>query len=321
MTNLAWSETSTEAVPLARRFDYWRETVLRHTVARPARAEDRMIEARRMGVAAGPSGIGFWRFDVRFAVPLEVERTAERCRRDGGDDLFIAFPLQPIGDLAHNGRNGPIARGEAVLFDPARPWKSSLSLMDQFTLQFPRQRLTAAGEDLERLAGQALPIDAGLFELLIGHAGGLSAGGGRMSPTALAASLDFLEQITFEMLGRRIQAGGRAARRDRQLVDAAKREIARRLDDPALSVDTLVRALGVSRSVLYRAFKDEPRGVNAYVTEVRLERAHALLRRNDRQIGDVALECGYENLWTFNRLFRRRFGCTPSQVRPARPLM
>ncbi|MCK6449803.1 MAG: AraC family transcriptional regulator [Alphaproteobacteria bacterium] len=275
------------------------------------------MRARRSGVAAKPGGIGFWRFDVNFGGPILVARTEQRCRQDGGDDLFVAFPLRPIEGLEHNGTAGAILPGQAVLFDTAHPWTSSLDLMDQFTLQLPRRRLAGQGKD-GRLAGRALAVDAALYQLLLSHAGGLAQSGQMLSDTALQASLDFLCQLAIEILGRHENAIDGKGRHERLLLGDAKREIARRLDDPALSVATIALALGVSRSALYRAFRHAPKGVNAHVAEARLERARALLMQDFAlPIGEVALACGYENLWTFNRLFRRRFGCTPTEMRAA----
>ena len=49
----------------------------------------------------------------------------------------------------------------------------------------------------------------------------------------------------------------------------------------------------------------------------RLDFAQARLRnaRSPIRILDIALEAGFTDLSTFNRLFRKRFGDTPSSIR------
>ena len=38
--------------------------------------------------------------------------------------------------------------------------------------------------------------------------------------------------------------------------------------------------------------------------------------RNDRmRVGDIALNCGFNEVSYFNRRFRRRFGCSPMRYR------
>jgi two-component system response regulator YesN len=50
-----------------------------------------------------------------------------------------------------------------------------------------------------------------------------------------------------------------------------------------------------------------------YLTRLRLERAGALLARRGVQVQEVAREVGYSGSRHFSRLFRRQFGCRPSQ--------
>jgi AraC-like DNA-binding protein len=53
----------------------------------------------------------------------------------------------------------------------------------------------------------------------------------------------------------------------------------------------------------------------SYVQHKRVERAKDLLRTSRTPIMAVALECGFENLRTFNRVFRIFTGCTPTAYR------
>jgi AraC-like DNA-binding protein len=55
-----------------------------------------------------------------------------------------------------------------------------------------------------------------------------------------------------------------------------------------------------------------------YVRELRLRRAHNLLSHGNaskEQISDIAYSCGFEDPVHFTRLFRQRFGLTPSELR------
>ncbi|MGH6902403.1 MAG: helix-turn-helix domain-containing protein [Geminicoccaceae bacterium] len=57
----------------------------------------------------------------------------------------------------------------------------------------------------------------------------------------------------------------------------------------------------------------------ARVTELRLQRAFALLSETPtRWISDIALEASLSDISHFNRLFRARFGDTPSALRAQR---
>ncbi len=51
------------------------------------------------------------------------------------------------------------------------------------------------------------------------------------------------------------------------------------------------------------------------VKEERMKRACALLRETDQTVEAVSAEVGYENVEHFNRLFKKKYGCTPMQYR------
>lgn len=53
----------------------------------------------------------------------------------------------------------------------------------------------------------------------------------------------------------------------------------------------------------------------SYVNEVRIELAESLMASTTKTFADIALECGFETLRTFNRVYRSIRGTTPSKVR------
>lgn len=96
-------------------------------------------------------------------------------------------------------------------------------------------------------------------------------------------------------------------------LQAAMRLIEDRLLDPALDAGELMRALGLSRSSLYRAFQPVG-GVNAWIRQRRLEHARDLLahRTGPRPtVGEVAQICGFASDSHFSRAFRKAFGHSP----------
>ncbi len=52
-----------------------------------------------------------------------------------------------------------------------------------------------------------------------------------------------------------------------------------------------------------------------YQTRQRLEKARRRLADDNRRVSDVAFDSGFESIPYFNRAFRRRFGCSPTQYR------
>ncbi|HYK02719.1 MAG TPA: AraC family transcriptional regulator [Thermoanaerobaculia bacterium] len=67
---------------------------------------------------------------------------------------------------------------------------------------------------------------------------------------------------------------------------------------------------------LFTAFHDST--PHRYVTRLRLQRAKMLLRATGRDVGEVALACGFESLGSFTTLFTRTFGTSPARFRRIR---
>jgi AraC-like DNA-binding protein len=100
------------------------------------------------------------------------------------------------------------------------------------------------------------------------------------------------------------------------LLERARRFVSANLYSPELGAETLRRALGISRTRLYRLF--EPTGgVMNYIQHRRLLGAHAALANQDdgRRILDIADEHGFSDGADFSRAFKRKFGYSPSEVR------
>lgn len=100
------------------------------------------------------------------------------------------------------------------------------------------------------------------------------------------------------------------------LLERARRFVSANLYDPELGAETLRRALGISRTRLYRLF--EPTGgVMSYIQHRRLLDAHAALanQSDGRRILEIAEERGFSDGADFSRAFKRKFGYSPSDVR------
>ena len=110
--------------------------------------------------------------------------------------------------------------------------------------------------------------------------------------------------------------GLRAAR-----LAAIKGDVARRLGDERFTVTDIALRRGVSPRHVQLLFESEGTTFTEYVLEQRLARAYRTLADSalhDWTISAIAFEVGFGNLSYFNRVFRRRFGMTPSDARRAR---
>lgn len=106
--------------------------------------------------------------------------------------------------------------------------------------------------------------------------------------------------------------------RDERRVAAALRHIEAR-QGARISIDELAADAAVSLYHFLRIF-EQVVGITPgqYMLRTRLQRAAVRLRRCNDGIAAVALDCGFDDLSTFNRQFRRATGLTPGAFRAQR---
>lgn len=95
-------------------------------------------------------------------------------------------------------------------------------------------------------------------------------------------------------------------------------EIGRRFSEPDFDLDKVASALGLSRRYVQRLLEETAQSFTERLVERRLTCAFAMLtdpRCLHLPIIDIALVAGFGDVSHFNRVFRRRFGDTPSGVR------
>ena len=164
-----------------------------------------------------------------------------------------------------------------------------------------------------------IPRNTAPLRLLIGYAGGLQQSGTLASPALRRLATTYVHDLVALTLGATRDAaatarlrGARAAR-----LQAIKTDIRQNLAKD-LSVAALAARHRLPVRSLQRLFDTDGVTFTEFVLAERLIRAHKLLRdiaHAGRPISTIAFDCGFEHISYFNRVFRTRFGLSPSDVR------
>ena len=83
-----------------------------------------------------------------------------------------------------------------------------------------------------------------------------------------------------------------------------------------IKLETLADIANMSQSAFSRFFKlHTGRTLSDYIIDTRLGYATRMLLDTQDSIANISFNCGYNNLSNFNRLFKRKKGCSPSEFR------
>jgi AraC-like DNA-binding protein len=93
--------------------------------------------------------------------------------------------------------------------------------------------------------------------------------------------------------------------------------------DESITLGELAGLAQMSESYFCRFFKRiTTKTPIEYINAYRIQRAALMLRQPDRKIMEIAMDVGFNNLNYFNTVFRKRYGCTPSEYRRrAQPML
>jgi AraC-like DNA-binding protein len=266
--------------------------------------------------AFGPTAVG-----ALIATPMEFIRHKYHLKDSSDDFRFSMIDIGPI-QYAQAGQDRAYDVGSACFIDQGRPMRGfgagQGSIRNIVVRAAALKSLVTHPEDL---AGR--PVHPGpALRLLDDYLRSLTSL--QESPSSELALIigDHLLDLVAAALGPTAEAteiiaqrGVKAAR-----LRAILAEIARRFRDPDFDLDNVARALDLSRRYVQRLLEETGKSFTEHLVERRLERSFAML--TDRRylhlaIIDVALVAGFGDVSHFNRVFRRRFGETPSGVRAA----
>ena len=252
----------------------------------------------------------------------EFERNAERAAEDGIDVLGIGIQLDG-GSMSGEvpGRAFTVPEGALLLLDLTQPCSVIHPSGASIQIAIPRALAQTFLGPLGPLHG-AVASAAG-SAMLVGHLLQLR----RALPSMERGQQTILMRTVLDLLAVALGRDAVVELPTRAIPDAsaadiekrARHEIEQRLGLPSLSAASLAERLGISRSTLFRLFKEEG-GVQSYIRGRRLDRVKTTLDEPLRHesISDLAYRFGFSDTSHLTRLFKATYGATPTAYRSAR---
>lgn len=103
---------------------------------------------------------------------------------------------------------------------------------------------------------------------------------------------------------------------DKELLDKIVNFIKENLDDPDLTIDTLVDTAGISRSALFKKMKMLV-GISPMelIKNIRLEKAAELIKEGSDNFTQIAYQTGFNDSQYFSKCFKQSYGMTPTEFK------
>jgi AraC-like DNA-binding protein len=255
-------------------------------------------------------------------MPATVRRTS-KLLTDGNDNLrLIMVKRSTTAAIATQfGREVAVDPGGAIVLSNSE--QNSIKFPSQVRLlavNLRRQLLRPLLRDFDAILARPISNRIDGLRLLSIYIEGLIEESALNSADTARLVVTQIYDLAALIMGAARDAGeiakGRGLRVAR--LRAIKADIAEKLASPNLSVQAVAMRQGVSPRYVQIMFEEEGTTFSQYVIGQRLARAYRFLtdpRFADRSITSVAFDVGFGDLTYFNRVFRRYYGGTPSEVR------
>jgi AraC-like DNA-binding protein len=248
-------------------------------------------------------------------------RTAE-ILSDGCDDFVLVTATKGRVLVVQGGRPIELAQSQMCLTDMSVVGAIGHDKHHQFTTtRIPRRLLLEVCPNIEDRLSVPIADHAALRDTIARYYALTAMHAARLDVHGQHLSAQHLVDLTALLFGARpddadvaVQRGYSAAR-----FELVKADVLANLAQADLHTATLALRHGLSARQMQRMFEQSGTTFSAFFLEQRLLRARRLLldsRNRSRKISDIAHSSGFSDLSYFNRAFRKRFGATPSDMRP-----
>jgi AraC-like DNA-binding protein len=266
--------------------------------------------------------IRFWRLDGlavtrTIAAPVLVVRTRRHLRLDPTDHWIISYCARGAHVATTAGASLEVPAKVPYLWSLGQEFAHERTHVDRLQFVLSRDAFGDIAPLLDAACGSTL--DTPLGHLLGEYLTALE----QRLPAVTEADFPRLTKAVASMVAAAIAPSAERVALARGQIDLGRKErvrqaVRRHLRTPTLTPKTLARLVAMSRSNLYRLFEDCG-GVAKYIQSQRLIAAHAILSDPDNRepISRLADDLCFADASSFNRAFRRDFGCSPGEIRAA----
>jgi AraC-like DNA-binding protein len=213
--------------------------------------------------------------------------------------------------------------GSASVLAPHAPSTSTMLTEGSFvTLALAQPAIAALAPHYSQAFGTTIPPANAALDLLVRYVDIIRSDDTPLDPVLMRSASDHILDLAALALG----ASGDLAEMARQRSATAARfatiksDVLHALGRGDLSTEMIALRHGISPRYVRKLFEQSGSSFSAFVLIERLSKAQRMLidrRCGHLNIAQIAHESGFNDVSYFNRVFRRHFGATPTDLREA----
>lgn len=310
---------STDGLPVADRFEVWREHILRTVEPVTITCDDpARFTARFSTMVLGPV-----RISAHTVSGLAGQRTPRLIRRSDPETFQLVLTMRGRATLAQDQRVAELGPSDLTLYHTSRPYRwlaGGHESSDALLMSFPGALLPFARHQVERLTATAFSGRDHIGGLLANALTTLADDGTTYrGPDAVRLGTVLMDLVT-ALLAHRLDAESvvSPASARRTLLMRIQAYIERDLTNPRLSPAAIAAAHNISIRTLHRLFTTENVTVAAWIRARRLDRCRRDLADPalaGRPVHATAARWGFSDAAGFTRAFRAAYGLNPVDYR------
>jgi AraC-like DNA-binding protein len=228
--------------------------------------------------------------------------------------LAVGMPMAGSCVLSQDGREAVLTPGDFAVVDTSRPYEIAFDGIHRMVVTTaPEGRVSIRPEDLSRITARRISSSQVLRAIAWQQQGrDKLVAASQLPPPVLDLVSASLTEVAGELVGLHPH-GHRAA-----LLTQIREYIECNLGDARLSPQSIAAAHYISVRYLQKLFQSQGVTVKGLIRNRRLDRCRSDLvdpRHRDRSIGAIGARWNLSPASYFSRVFRARYGLTPSEFR------
>jgi AraC family transcriptional regulator, positive regulator of tynA and feaB len=312
---------TTSGIQTNQQFEFWREKVCQSFVPlRPERAAGNTKRRFRGELSVWQSaGIHFARVS---GDGQSVYRDAQAITNKDNSVFFLNYQYQGYSVVDQGGRTSTLKPGSFTLLDAMQPFRMDVSDdFDQLSIKIPHAFLKPFLTVPSKVLATSIHSDSTAARLAMKALTAI-ADEGELAPDNLTqlAIEHALQLTTMALTPHHMQVANNEKTKKtlHSLWQRATHLMQFDIDNADFSPDQIAQNLGVSLRYLQAAFTQSNSSIRQWVLDQRLSRCRDDLRKPEhfsKSIASIAYSHGFNDLSYFNRAFKARYGCAPSQYK------